>query len=220
MLVNIKKDKNEYAQAYVNLAEQVYTALKNNSRKSALITASLSGEGATSVTGNLGMLLAAKPGNRVLIIDANMRKPGVHRLFGIKQTDGLAGILTGDSSLAEAIVAVPGQQEEQLFILPAGKSTGNSLVLFDAEKIASVIKQAEEQFDVVLVDSPNLRKFKDGVSISASVDSVVFVAGEGRSRKELILHVLSLLERKKARIIGGVLNHRKFTIPHFLYERS
>jgi Mrp family chromosome partitioning ATPase len=86
--------------------------------------------------------------------------------------------------------------------------------------MAQVIKQAEEKFDVVLVDGANLQSFKETIAISPAVDGVVMVVSEGTPRKEVLAHFLTLLERKKARVVGAILNNRTFFVPRFLYERA
>src|SRR5207244_1000451 len=129
-----------------------------------------------------------------LLIDANLRRPVLHKLFKLsKNGGGFSDVLNDKIFLEEAVI----QENERLGILPAGSMEKNPLTLFDNTKIAETLRRAGELYDVVLIDSSNLKDFRDTEVLSSSVDGVVLVLEAGHSRRQTVKSYLASLEQKK-----------------------
>lgn len=209
------KPKDNYAQAYRRVSEQIYLLLKDKNLKSLLITSALESEGATSIIANLGFCLSRDLGHKVIIIDANLRRPAAHEIFDMQDGPGLAGILEGGITFEKAVKEIgPG-----LSILPAGKTALNPIILLDSAKFSEVVRLAKERYEIALFDCAELNDFKDSVVISKYLDSVAIVVNEGRTRYQVINNAIDLLRRQKANLIGAILNNRVYAVPKMIYER-
>jgi len=219
-----KKPKKD---ALHNLSGQIYLLMKDKNLKSILLTSALPGEGATTIISNLGKHLSRKMGHKVLIIDANLRNPAIHKAFKIPESPGLAEVLEGkvsfDSVIASerpsSVIASERSERSNLNIIPAGQTTLNPVTLLGSSMMAEVINMAKQKCEIVLLDCPNLRNFKDAVVLSSSLDAVALVVNEARTRRQVVKSALAPLEQKKANLLGVILNNRTFAIPRMIYER-
>jgi Mrp family chromosome partitioning ATPase len=202
-----------YIRAFSNLADQLRLVLVNKKAKTILFSEVEREEDITAIVANLGFTLAQHTDKRVLVIDANVRKQ--------KEVDegeaepGLFDILAGKVSFQEATREI----SSHLSMIPAGSMLLNPITLLDSEKAKEVIAQARAKFDLVLIEGPDLRSYKDSLLLSSLVDGVVLVVSESRTRVPVINWTLKPLKDHKANILGAILNRRKFVIPKFVYER-
>ncbi|RKY68004.1 MAG: lipopolysaccharide biosynthesis protein [Candidatus Latescibacterota bacterium] len=215
MFIKDSKKQTPYTKSYQILSDQVYLVMRDRNLKSLLFASVLPAEGTSSIVANMGVSLAEGSGHRVLVIDANLRNPSMHKIFNLKETPGLAQVLEGKVSFDKMICEVA----PDLDVLPAGRTDFNPLTLLDSHNMGRIIKEARDKYEVVLVDSPNLRSFKDGAVISSYSDGIILVISEGRSRKQVVKSAISSLGEKKGSIMGVILNRRKFVIPRVIYER-
>jgi len=200
---------------YHDLADQIYLLMKDKSLKSLLLSSSLANEGATQTIVNLGTYLSKSAGHKVLIIDANLRNPSMHKLFKNPETQGLVDVLEGRLSFDKAVKDVG----SHLNILVAGKTNLNPVTLLGSKAMAEVIKDAGKDYDVVLIDCAPLSNFKDAAVMSSFVDGVALVITEGKTRKQVVKNAITPLEQKKANLIGVILNNRTYPIPERIYKR-
>jgi capsular exopolysaccharide synthesis family protein len=203
-----------YARAYQGLADQLSLLTKEQQLKSILLTATLRSEGTTTALANVGKCLAARSRKKVLLIDANFHDASLHRVLGLPGEIGLAEVLDGRLELSRAIRPV----EPGLFVLQAGMTPRDAMALLDSPAMAQVLKQVAEQFDVVLIDGANLKDFRDSAVISMYADGVALVVREGMARRQVIEAALVPLERAKAKLLGTILNRRRFVIPKVIYD--
>jgi len=139
-----------------------------------------------------------------LLLDADMRKPSLHKRTGIRPTKGLSSMLTSSIDLDSLVLPVPGV--ENLFFIGAGPLPPNPAELLTAPPFAKLIDAASQQYDMVIIDSPPALMVSDSSIISGSVDGVVIVACAGRSTRTALLRTLRNLRRHQAKILGVVLN--------------
>jgi Mrp family chromosome partitioning ATPase len=109
--------------------------------------------------------------------------------------------------------------DHNLYVLPAGNVSGNPVILLDNFLMDSVLKTAKNRFEAVFIDSPNLNMFKDAAILSSRVDGVALVVDEGRDKRHVVKASIDLLEHKKAKMLGFILNKRTLAIPDFIYKR-
>ncbi|MBI4432532.1 MAG: polysaccharide biosynthesis tyrosine autokinase [Candidatus Omnitrophica bacterium] len=204
-----------YTRSFQDLADHIHLIMSQSGTRSVLMTASSAGEGASVVTANVATYLSRDLGHKVLVIDANLRNPSLNRFFRIQDGRGFSDVLCGDVPLEAAVRSVNGS----LDLLPTGRYSNNPLILFDTMKIQDLLRRAGELYEIILIDSTNLKDYKDAHAISASVDGVVLVVEAGRARRQVVRATLASLEQKKVNLLGVILNKRVFHVPEIIYGR-
>lgn len=168
-----------------------------------LVTSALPSEGKTTTTVNLGATLASL-GNRVIVVDCDMRRPSCHRSTGVENTPGFVQCLTGHVDLKAAILAVPGV--ENLSVVPCGPIPPNPAEVLSSPLTADLLRRLRTQFEYVLVDSPPLLSVADSRILATLVDAVVLVARAHATPYDVVRRARTLLYGSGARILGVALN--------------
>ena len=167
-----------------------------------LISSANSSDGKTTVAINLAISMA-QSGKRVILVDADMRKPNVHEIFGITDTRGLSDLFVNKVNLE--IIITTWEKGEIVGILPAGKSPPNPAELLASSRMDEIISALKERADIVIIDSPPLF-ISDSIILSKKVDGVIPVVRYGFTRKKSVKASLEQLNRAQANIVGIVLN--------------
>lgn len=167
-----------------------------------LVTSSGPQEGKSTTVINLGIAMA-QSGSRVLIIDTDMRRPRLHKAFGVPGEVGVSSLVVGEGKLDEAVKAteVPG-----LFLLPCGPVPPNPAELLHTKAFASLLEQLGARFDCVILDSPPVGAVSDAVVLATQVDGVVLVLKAGTTNREMATRTVKSLSGIKANIYGAILN--------------
>lgn len=167
-----------------------------------LVTSSGPQEGKSTTTINLGIAMA-QSGNRVLIIDTDMRRPRLHKAFGVSNEMGVSSLVVGEGKLDDAIKSteVPG-----LFIMPCGPIPPNPAELLHTQAFSELLGKLGERFDKVLLDSPPVGAVADAVVLATQVDGVVMVLKAGQTNRDVARRTIRALTDVKAPIYGAVLN--------------
>jgi protein-tyrosine kinase len=195
-----------------------YKILSNGSEKTVktiLFCSSHRGEGNSTVFLNFGQTLAAE-GYRVLMVDADLRHPSLHRLFRMEKENGLTDLCFGNSSLENVMKKT---LSDNLWVVTSGNSYANPSSVFESEFLGASIEQMKMQGDWVLFDSPPMNSCSDAIALAGKVDGVVLVVESERTRREVALQFKDRLEKSGAHILGVVLNKRKYHIPNWVYNR-
>ncbi|MEM7482261.1 MAG: polysaccharide biosynthesis tyrosine autokinase [Acidobacteriota bacterium] len=169
------------------------------------ITSAEAGEGKTVTIGNLAIVLA-QLGRRVLLLDGDLRKPRQHQVFGLSNREGLVSYLTGSSTIEEIVfrTVVP-----NLFVAPAGPTPPNPSELLASDRMRTLIQQAREQFDFILIDTPPALAVTDATVAASLADGAVLCFRAGKVPREEVRACRDRLLRAEVRILGAVLNcHR------------
>lgn len=177
--------------------------------KSLLVTSATPGEGKSFVCANLGIVLAQGVDNSSLIIDCDLRKPSLHRLFGLEGKRGLVHYLRDGDDLSE-LIAPAGI--ETLSLLPAGPPPLNPAELLESENMARLLRELESRYEdrVILLDSPPLQAASETGILAQHVDGVVLVVRWGGGRREHVQKLVELIGRDH--IVGVVFNAYKETV--------
>jgi len=199
--------------AFKNVAEHIYLLMKDRHLKTLVLISSRKGEGVTTVSRNVGKYIATEMGHRVLVIDANPKQNLKSRKGAA--VPGLFDILEEKAEFSQCIEKAEGK----LHFLPAGQSTLNPSILLGSQRMAEILKHAREAYELVLLDTDSLNTSKDALELSNTVEAVLLVAAEGLTRRHAVKSVLEVFKKRKAVILGAILNKRQFPIPKFLYER-
>jgi len=193
----------QIAEAYRMLRTSLLLAAAGQPPKTILLTSSQPGEGKTTTSVNTGICLS-QMGAKVLIIDADMRRPRVHKMFGLNHRRGLSNYLSSDLALKNVVqpTRVP-----NLWVLPSGIVPPNSADLLSSEKMHAMLHKLSGYFDHILIDSPPITSVTDPVLLSRMVDGVIMVIHGGKSSREMVSHARQELSSVGAKILGVVLNN-------------
>ena len=173
--------------------------------RSIAVTSSIAGEGKTIVASNLAASMA-RGGRRVLLVDADFRRPQLHRTFNTPRSPGLSEVLKGEVKVGAATVESP---MPGLFILPAGVSVASPTDLLDNERLRILIQECSQLFDVVVLDSPPVMAVADAAIIANAASSVLFIVGSGTTTRAVARVAIERLTAVQAQVVGVVLNKAK-----------
>lgn len=193
------------AEAYRHLRTSILLSTAGRPPRTLLITSSVPSEGKTTTAVNTAISLA-QTGGKVLIIDADMRRPRLHSIFSLSNAQGLSSLLSREVVEGEISSAIQHDEESGLFILTAGPVPPNPAELIGSEQMLKLLSSITPNFTHVVVDSPPVAAFTDGVLIAAMVDGVLLVVNSGKSSRKVVARARKLLQDVGARIIGVVLN--------------
>lgn len=194
------------AEAYRQLRTSILLSTAGHAPKSLLVTSSVPSEGKTTTAVNTAISLA-QTGAKVLIIDADMRRPRLHGIFQVSNEHGLSSILSSQMEEDEMLDIIQHDDESNLYLLPSGAVPPNPAELIGSEQMSRMLKIMEANFTHVVVDSPPIASFTDGVLISAMVDGVLLVVHSGKSSRQVIKRARQLLGEVGAKLFGVVLNN-------------
>ncbi len=172
-----------------------------------LVTSALPGEGKTTISINLGATLASL-GNKVVIVDCDMRRPACHRMTGVQNKPGFVQCLTGHIGLPEAILPVPGVPN--LSVIPCGPIPPNPAEVLSSPVTLESLRHLREEFEYVLVDSPPLLSVANSRVLATMTDAVVLVARAHSTPFDAVRRARALLYGAGARILGIALNDVDF----------
>jgi succinoglycan biosynthesis transport protein ExoP len=196
-----KNPRSALAEAYRSLRTNLDFMAINKPVKSILITSSGIGEGKTTVSANLATILA-QGGKKVAIIDADMRRPRLHKLFGFEYSRGLSDIFLGKADIQDAITVCG---DEKIMVVPSGETPPNPTDLISSGRMATILDILKESVDIVIVDGPPFL-VADAALLSSKVDGVLLVVRYGHSLKSAIREVIDQLKFVEARVLGVAIN--------------
>lgn len=198
--------RSSLAEAYRQLRTSVLLSTAGHAPKSLLVTSSLPSEGKTTTATNTAVSLA-QTGASVLIIDADMRRPRLHSVFNIANGEGLSTILSSELTDSEILKVVKTDDRTKLNLLTSGPIPPNPAELLGSEQMVNLLKTLQTYYTHVVIDSPPITSFTDGVLIASMVDGVILVVHSGRSSRQLVRRAKQILQDVGARIFGVVLNN-------------
>jgi capsular exopolysaccharide synthesis family protein len=170
--------------------------------KRMLVTSSGPQEGKSTTAINLGITMA-QSGNRVLVIDTDMRRPRLHKAFGVSNEVGVSSVVVGEGRLEDALKTT---DVPNLFVLPCGPIPPNPAELMHTKSFAELLDQLGTQFDLLIFDSPPVGAVSDAVVLATLVDGVVMVLKAGKTQRDLAKRTVKALRDVKANVYGAVLN--------------
>jgi capsular exopolysaccharide synthesis family protein len=192
----------QFAEALRTIRTNVLFSSTTEGGQSLVITSSGPGEGKTVVASNLAMALA-QTGQRVLLVDADMRRPRVHDVFTERQEPGLSNVLVGDTKTADAVRPT---SCETLWILPAGHIPPNPAELLGSKRFADFVATLKEHFAWVVIDSPPIMAVTDAAVAAHIADGVLFVVGSEMTSRNVARTAVEQLAAANTRLVGCVLN--------------
>lgn len=194
--------KSPIVEAYKTLRTNIQFSMPDGGPQTVLITSSGLAEGKSTTTANLAITMAQSK-KRVLLIDGDLRKPVIHRIFNIANLKGLTNILAENVNYRELI---KNNIVDGLSIITSGPKPPNPSELLGSQRMRAFIELAKKEFDFIIIDTPPVLAVTDAIILSPAVDGVVLVVGHGQATFEEVARAKSLLERVDARLLGAILN--------------
>jgi succinoglycan biosynthesis transport protein ExoP len=202
-IVTLLYPRSSVAEAYRTLRTNIEFASVDAPIRTLLVTSSISGEGKTVTAANLALVFA-QAGRRVLLVDADLRKPGVHLLFDLPNVHGLTTLLRSVDTSLDAFVH--GTEQENLRILTTGPLPPNPAELLGSQRMRAILDRLKASGDLVIFDSPPLQAVTDSAVLSSYLDATLFVIDAGRSHRDTVRQGREALARAGAPVLGVVLN--------------
>jgi len=202
------------AESYRALRTSLLLTSAGGPPKTILITSALPQEGKTTTSTNTAIVLAQK-GTRVLLVDADLRRPSIHKTLGMGPRAGLSNVLAGNASLPQTIVrstVLP-----NLFVLPAGTPPPNPAELLASASMRDVLEQLREHYDHIVIDTPPTLSVTDAVVMSTAADQVILVIRSGQTTKQALRRARDILMQVNARVCGVLLNAVDLRSPDYYY---
>src|SRR5205085_1150771 len=218
LLTNVES-RSALAESYRHLRTSVLLSTAGHAPKSLLVTSSVPAEGKTTTAVNTALSLA-QTGAHVLLLDADMRRPRLHSIFGLGNQNGLSNILSSDLSEAEMLSMISEHEATGLHILTSGAIPPNPAELIGSDQMHRLLKALEGTFTHVIIDSPPIGSFTDGVLASTMVDGVLLVVHSGKTSRSVVRRSKQLLQDVGAKVFGVVLNNVNLREHDYYYYRS
>jgi capsular exopolysaccharide synthesis family protein len=218
LLLSHTDGRSPLAEAYRQLRTSVLLSSAGGAPKTLLVTSSQPAEGKTTTAVNTATILA-QTGASVLVIDADMRRPRIHTIFDLTNRAGLSTILASKMSEAEMLLLVEQHEESGLHVLTSGPIPPNPAELLGSEQMRRLIVALESTFTHIIIDSPPVASFTDGVLLSSLADGVILVVHGGRASRAIVRRARQLLQDVGAKVFGVVLNNVNMHSDDYYYYR-
>ncbi len=183
--------------------------------ESLLITSCSPGEGKTTSAAAVGVSLAAQGTNSILLVDAHFLEPRLHQLLGQTNAPGLTEVVLKEQSWREAIRPCEGLN---LHFLPAGESFEHPLSIFRSPRFSAILDELKEHFDCIIFDGPPFLGVSECAYIAPMFQGILLVVACEHTRWQLVSVVQSKIESVHGRLMGVIMNRRKYYIPESLYK--
>lgn len=202
VLITHENPKSPISEAYRMLRTNILFSNLDRPLKSFAVTSFSVNEGKTTTVANLAVIFSQQ-GSRVLLIDGDLRKPVIHRIFGFENINGLTDILLKHDDYVKYIKR---SQIDHLDVLVCGTLPPNPSELLLSRAMRNLIQQVRDYYDIVLIDAPPVGIVTDAAITSSMVDGVILVAAAGKVTVDELLRAKEILNKVNANIIGVVLN--------------
>jgi len=201
-IITHARPKSVMAESYRALRTSILLSSLGQPPKVILVTSALPQEGKTTTSINCAISLAQREA-RVLLLDADMRRPGVHRGLGIPSGPGLSTILTGTGSIMDTVIPT---KVANLFLLRAGPVPPHPAELLGSNLMRDFLQECRQEFDHIVIDTPPTLSVTDPVLLSVQADTVLLVIRSGTTSKEALRRASELLNQVNAKVAGIVVN--------------
>lgn len=195
------------AEAFRRIRTNLQFSSPASRQRSIIVTSPNPEDGRTTVASNLALVLA-QGGRRVLLVDANFRRPGMARVYDVKSGQGLSNILIGEAALSSCVTP---SGQPSLDVLPSGPIPPNPAELLGSEGFRKFLDEAVSRYDQVIIDTPPVLLASDAVVVATAADGVILVVRAKASSRGAARRACSLLQAVNAHIFGAVLNAAQVT---------
>jgi capsular exopolysaccharide synthesis family protein len=193
-----------YSRLQTNLA-YLRPEMSPSGLKTVVVTSPLSGDGKTTSAVNLAVTLSRR-GQRVLLVDGDLRRGVINRIFGASRSPGLADVLDGTAALEDAVRGVELGRSGVLHYLPTGTLPSHPAALLDSQALTDTLARLQQMYDTVIIDSPPINIVTDASLLAAHAEGVLVVARSGVTAAQALSFAMEQLRHVRAPVLGAVLN--------------
>jgi polysaccharide biosynthesis transport protein len=208
------RPQSQMAESYRALRTSLLLSNLGAPPKVIMVTSARPQEGKTTTSINTAIVLAQK-GVRVLLVDADLRRPSVHKTLGMGPRSGLSNVLTGSATVQQTIATSP--ILPNLFILAAGTPPPNPAELLASSNMRDLLAELRQQFDHIVIDTPPTLSVTDAVVLSPRADATILVIRSGQTTKQALRRARDILTQVNAHVAGVLLNAVDLTSPDYYY---
>ncbi|MBS4218980.1 CpsD/CapB family tyrosine-protein kinase [Bacillus sp. FJAT-49711] len=205
--------KSPVSEQYRTIRTNIQFSAVDEDIRTLMVTSSGPGEGKSTTTANLAVVFTQQ-GKKVLLVDADMRKPTVHYTFGMTNTYGLTNVLTRQMELNEAVKTT---DIPTLDILTSGPIPPNPAELLSSKAMKDFFERSKDQYDMVIFDTPPVLAVTDAQVLANQCDGTILVVSSGKTEFESAQKTKDLLVSAKAKLLGVVLNNKKIEKNDYYY---
>ncbi|MFY7803632.1 MAG: GumC family protein [Limnoraphis robusta] len=202
-----QQKQSRFMDAFDVLYANVRFLYGDSSLRSLAVCSAESGDGKSTVALHLAQTIASM-GQKVLIVDANLRHPQLHQSLALPNQKGLSNLLT-DNRIAPSILIQQSQMADNLFALTAGTPTAAAIKLLGSAQMRHIVDELQKTFDLVIYDTPQLRDYTDASFLSGHLDGLILVVGIAKTHQSVTQDVLAQLDKFRLPCLGVVANHAK-----------
>jgi len=205
-----------FTNEFRRLLARVQKHMETGSIKTIMVTSAMLSEGKSTTAAFLGLTSAGHGGLKTLLLDADLRRPSLHRFFGIERDRGLSDILIDGYDTKEAIRST---HIDKLDVLTSGTAYDNPSSVFDAEGIGLILEDLKFYYDLILVDAPPLMPVSDPMLLSSKVDAILLVVKAGSTDRAVVRKAIDGMGSYRDKVLGVVLNNLDNKLPYY-YDYS
>lgn len=200
------------ASEFRRLLHNVNNVKSLGEKRAILVTSAMTSEGKSIVSSFLAMTAVRHKNRKTLLIDFDLRRPTIHRLFSLPRENGLSEVLADGTAARNNIKTT---DFEKLDIMTAGKAVANPSDLINGPAIHRIVEEMKFYYDLILIDSSPLVPVSDPLLVLEEVDGVILVVKAGATPRGVVNRACSLLAPQKAKILGVVINNLEHTLPYY-----
>ncbi len=184
--------------------------------KTFLLTSATTGEGKSTIASSLAITASIYKMRKTLLIDADLRRPALHKLFGLDRDDGLSDVLSGNAKFEDCPRST---QLENLWVMTSGTQHGNPTQLLESQKLPDLLAAARFYFELVVVDCAPVIPVSDALLVAKEVEGVIMVVKAGVTPKEVGKRACDLIREAGGNLLGVTLNNVKEALPYYYNYR-
>ncbi|MCP1144142.1 CpsD/CapB family tyrosine-protein kinase [Lysinibacillus endophyticus] len=212
-LITISEPKSIFSEQFRTIRSNLMFTLPEKNFYSILVTSSIPAEGKSTIVANIGVVFAQE-GKKVLIVDADMRRPTLHYTFDFFNVHGLSNVLSRTAKYDEVLNET---HVKGLYVLPSGPIPPNPSELLTSKYLDEFIKDMSRYFDIVLFDAPPILPVTDAQMLSKKCDGTILVVDSINTEREEVLKAKSILQASHANILGAILNNTELSKSEYQY---
>lgn len=213
-LITLTRPSSVIAEQFRTIRTNIQFSMVDQDLKTIVVTSAGPGAGKSTISANLAVTFASQ-GKKVLLVDADMRKPTVHKTFRLPNHDGLTTLLTeNDMQINDIVHRTP---TEGLFVCTSGVIPPNPSELLASKRMDRLMNELEMNFDLIIFDMPPVVVVTDAQIMASKVDGTVFVIPKGLANKDMVLKSKDLLDKVHANVIGAIFNRVEISENNYYY---
>ncbi len=203
-LITLTDPRSPAAEAFRTLRTNLYFSSLDQALETLVVTSAAPGDGKSTTLSNLAVAMSQGE-KRAILVDADLRRPALHKLFGVSNSQGLTTMAVEEQALVEPPLLETGV--DNLWLLPSGPLPPNPAEILGSRRMEEIIAALKTRADIILFDAPPVIAVTDAAVLGTKVDGVLLVVRAGKTRREHALRAKETLERVKVRLVGAVLNN-------------